>query len=92
VNAVDEIEMLRRYGDRLGATAPPDVDVTANVMATLRREVATGGSASVMRPLMIAAAAGWLVAATCGIFAQQAWVAVEDPLGALVAPFVVALQ
>jgi hypothetical protein len=92
VNNVDEIEMLRRYGARSAATAPPGIDVTADVLETLRSEGAVRRSQSVTRPLVMAAAAGWLVAVTCGFFGQQAWMAIEDPLGALVAPFVVALQ
>jgi hypothetical protein len=88
---VDEIELLRQYGARTRGEAPP-IDVTANVLATVRRESAARRSESVMRPLVVAAAAGWLVAVTCGYFAQQAWVTMDDPMGALVAPFVVSLQ
>ena len=89
---MDEIELLRRHGAILSAKTPPGVDVSADVLETLRREGAGGRSESATRPLVMAAAAGWLVAVTCAFFAQQAWVAIEDPLGALVAPFVVALQ
>ncbi len=84
--------MLRRYGARSGAKPQAAFDVTDDVLATLRRVGDDRGSASVSRPLVMAAAAGWLMAVTCAFFAQQAWVAIEDPLGALVAPFVVALQ
>ena len=84
--------MLRRYGARSSAKPQAAFDVTDDVLATLRREGAGRRSDVATRPLVMAAAAGWLVAVTCAFFAQQAWVAIEDPLGALVAPFVVALQ
>jgi hypothetical protein len=89
---MDAIEMLRAYGARSSAAPPPDVDVTADVLATLRREGAGRRPDVAVRPLVVVAAAGWLVAVTCGLLAQQAWTAVDDPLGGLVAPFVVGLQ
>lgn len=89
---MDGIEMLRRYGARSDAIALPEFDVSADVLATLRREGASGSAESVTRPLVMAAAAGWLVAVTCALYAQQLWTALNDPLGALMAPFVVALQ
>ena len=84
--------MLRRFGARSAAAAPPGIDVTADVLETLRREGADGRRVSATRPLVMMAAAGWLVAVSCAFFGQQAWAAIEDPLGALVSPFLVALQ
>jgi hypothetical protein len=88
---MDEIEMLRQYGARTGGNAP-GIDVAAEVLETLQREGMGRRVDVATRPLVMAAAAGWLVAVTCGLFAQQAWSVVDDPLGALVTPFVVTLE
>jgi hypothetical protein len=89
---MDEIEMLRQYGARTRGNMPPGIDVTAEVLETLRRDGMGRRVDLATRPLVMAAAAGWLVAVTCGLFAHQAWSVVDDPLGALVTPFVVALE
>jgi hypothetical protein len=89
---MDEIDMLRRYAAR-SAPSPPPIDVTADVLETLRHDPrATAGQASPLRPLWSVAAAGWLIAVSLTFFASQAWAEVQDPLGALLAPFVVNLQ
>jgi len=90
---VDEIEMLRQYGARLDSQSPPNVDVSRRVLETVRRgSAANDWSSTAMRPFAYAAAAGWLIAVTCGLFAQQAWMAIDDPLGALISPLTVSLQ
>jgi hypothetical protein len=81
------------YGKRLAAEATPNVDVTNRVLDTVRRDRSRPNwAATVTRPLAFAAAAAWLIAVTCGLFAQQAWTTIDDPLGALFSPFVVSLQ
>lgn len=88
---MDEIEMLRRYGAQFDDAAVPAVNVTSSVMETLRRTGRRKESVGTTRPLMLAAAASWLIALTCGYIAVQAWAAIDDPVTALVAPLVVAL-
>ena len=89
---MDELDMLRRYAAR-SAQSPPQVDVTAEVLETLRHDArGSARQASPLRSLWSVAAASWLVAASLTFFATQAWVEMQDPLGSLLAPFVVNLQ
>jgi len=89
---MDEIDMLHRYAAR-SAQSPPPVDVAADVLETLRNNPPSAArQGSPLRPLVSVAAASWLVAVSVTFFASQAWAEVQDPLGALLAPFVVNLQ
>jgi hypothetical protein len=87
---MDELDLLRRYGAR--PAPPPHVDVAADVLATLRRHPHAARSASPLRPLLTVAAASWVFAFSVAFFASQAWAQVQDPLSALLSPFVVSLQ
>jgi hypothetical protein len=88
---MDEIEKLRRYGARSVPARPLKIDVTADVMATLRSR-ASETSASTTRTVFIAAAACWLLAAGIGFLAQQSLADAQDPLASLTAPFSVTLE
>lgn len=89
---MDEVEMLRRYAAR-SAESPPPIDVTADVLDTLRRSPRRADRyASSLRPLMSIAAATWLLAFGVAFFASQAWADMQDPLDSLVTPFMVQLQ
>lgn len=90
---MDEIEVLRRYGARADLEAAPQVDVADRVLASIRRVPAERGwSAGSLRPMLAAAAASLLVAASLGFVAQQAVAEMYDPLTSLFTPFVVTLQ
>jgi hypothetical protein len=59
--------------------APPDVDVTADVMRTLRQR----RSAPATHMLLAVALASWALAAVSVVMAQQAISAWQDPLANL---------
>ncbi len=88
---MDEIEVLRKYAVRSAPTAPIDVDVTPSVMQTLRNHREDRFAVS-PRPLAMVAAASWVGVLATGVFVQQAWSILQDPIASLVAPFLVALQ
>ena len=87
---MDEIEFLRRQANRSDAP-PATADVADRVLATLRRREAQRRTLPA-GPLVAVAVAGWIAAAVCGFLVQQALSASEDPLDALVTPFMVVLQ
>jgi hypothetical protein len=87
----DEIERLRRYATRSASLGPFDIDVAADVMATLRRR-GNRPPASATRTIYTAVAASWLVAIGIGFFARQALADVQDPMNSLTAPFSVTLE
>jgi hypothetical protein len=88
---MDEIERLRQYVARSQPVAPLDIDVTADVMATLhsRRNQPV---ASTTPTVFLAVAASWLIAIGIGFFAQQSLADVQDPMHSLTAPFSVTLE
>lgn len=88
---MNEIEMLRRFGQNSAAPARTDLDVTARVMQTLhsRRDVEP---LLTLSPLVAVAAAGWLAVLATGVLVQDTWSALQDPIASLVSPFVVAMQ
>ena len=88
---MDEIDMLRKYAARTESAAPPDVDVTAEVMASIRR-TAERRPATSMRTVYAAVAASWLIAIGVGFFAQQALSDWQDPMNSFTAPFSVTLE
>jgi hypothetical protein len=88
---MDEIDMLRKYGARTEATPPPDIDVTADVMASIRR-AAHRPSAMSTRTAYAAVAASWLIAIGIGFYAQQALSDWQDPMNSFTAPFSVTLE
>jgi hypothetical protein len=90
-NELDEIDRLRRYAAQSAPTGPINVDVRADVMATLRRH-GNRSPATTTRPLFAAVAACWLVAIGIGFFAQQALSEVQDPMNSLAAPFSITLE
>jgi hypothetical protein len=87
---MDDIEALKQYGSRMQSQAAPPVDVTARVLQTIRNR--RERPIDSVRPLAMVLAAGWAAAIAVGFFVQQAWWDVQDPVAALVTPFVVALQ
>jgi hypothetical protein len=89
---MNEIELLRQYGQRSASSAPPDVEVTAAVLATLRSAERSDWFASTVRPLVSFATATWVLALVVGFFVQQAWSEMQDPLTSLLTSFGVALQ
>lgn len=88
---MDEMEALKQYGARMQTLAVPSVDVTARVLQTIRSRREARPIDSV-RPLAMVMAAGWAAAIAVGFFVEQAWWDVQDPVAALVTPFMVALQ
>jgi len=90
---MDEIEMLRQYGVRTARATSPRIDVTSSVLETLRHtSPARDRWTSLVQPLASVAAAGWLLAFSLGFFVQQALTELQDPISALVTPFVINLQ
>lgn len=90
---MDELEALRRYAERSAPPARLHVDVADDVLATLRgRETVVPFRGASLRPLIAAAAASVVVAATVGYAASASLAAMTDPLGSLFAPVVVTLQ
>ena len=83
---MNEIELLRQLNRRTRAPAPAAIDVTADVLATLRRGEETRFAMPVL--LTVAATACSIAIALC-LLAQQAFAATQDPLGSLLAPFFV---
>jgi hypothetical protein len=88
---MDEIERLRRYAAQSAPAGPVDIDVTGDVMATLRRR-GSRPPASTTRTVLTAVAASWLLAIGIGFFAQQALSDMQDPLSSLTTPFAVTLE
>jgi hypothetical protein len=88
---MDEIEALRNYAARSAPSTANDVDVTASVMQTLRNR-REDRFAVPLRPLVMVAAASWVGVIATGIFVQEAWSILQDPIASLIAPFVVAMQ
>jgi hypothetical protein len=89
---MDEIEVLRHYAAATAAT-PSRVDVTARVLETIRRgRFKRDWFAGAQRPMLMAAAAGLLVAVSLALFAQRSVAEMQDPLAALFTPFLVTLQ
>jgi hypothetical protein len=88
---VDEIERLRRYAARSAPADVSGIDVTADVMATIRKQHAMPQAATT-RTVFMAVAASWLVALSIGYFAQQALSDVQDPMNSLTTPFAVTLE
>ena len=88
---MDEIERLRQYAARSQPVGPLDIDVTADVMATLRRR---GYERPAAPPptIFLAVAASWLIAVGIGYFAQQSLADVQDPMHSLTAPFSITLE
>ena len=89
---MDEIERLRQYAARSQPAGPPDIDVTADVMATLRRRRYQQPAASTTPTVFLAVAASWLIAIGIGFFAQQSLADVQDPMHSLTAPFSITLE
>lgn len=90
---MDEIARLRDHAARLAASDTPLLDVSDRVLATIRRQLAQRASiAATTRPLWLAAAASLFVAASLGIYAQQAVADLQDPVSSLFMPLVVTLQ
>ncbi|MGD9632700.1 MAG: hypothetical protein AB7G28_10285 [Pirellulales bacterium] len=90
---MDEIKALREYAARTAADEPPPIDVTDRVLASIRAGRARQDRFSAaLRPLMAAAAASLLVAATLSFVAQQAVAELHDPLVSLFTPWMVTLQ
>jgi hypothetical protein len=87
---MDEIERLRQYAARSQPAGPLDIDVTADVMATLRRR--NEPVASTPPTIFFAVAASWLIAIGIGFFAQQSLADVQDPMHSLTAPFSITLE
>ena len=90
-NRIDEITRLRQYAARSAQADVSNIDVTADVMATIRSRRAVPQS-STTRTVFMAVAASWLVALSIGYFAQQALSDVQDPLSSLTTPFSVTLE
>ena len=88
---MDEIERLRQYAARSQPAGPLDIDVTADVMATLRRR-RYEQPASTTPTVFLAVAASWLIAIGIGFFAQQSLADVQDPMHSLTAPFSITLE
>ena len=88
---MNEIEMLRRSGARSDLVAHANVDVTARVLRTIRRGHQRRWPESV-RPLVTVLAASWMTVLVTGLFVQEVWSELQDPLTSLVTPFLVALQ
>jgi hypothetical protein len=90
---MDEIDMLRQYAARTEFNEAPPIDVTDQVLATIRQQRARPDcSARAQRPMLLAAAASFLVAASLGVVAQQLVADMQDPLVSLFTPLVVTLQ
>ena len=88
---MDEIERLRQYAARSAPADVSKIDVTADVMATIRNRRSVPES-STTRTVFMAVAASWLVALSIGYFAQQALSDVQDPMNSLTTPFAVTLE
>jgi hypothetical protein len=88
---MDEIEKLRQYAARSAPTKSVDIDVTADVMATIRHRRSQPQPATT-RTVFMAVAASWLVALGIGYVAQQALSDMQDPLNSLTTPFAVTLE
>ncbi len=86
---MDDIERLRRYAGKSARPLPPQIDVAADVLATLRSNQPT---APTTRPLLAVAAVVWMVAAFVSVLGTQALSELQDPLGSLLSPLVVSLQ
>lgn len=90
---MDEIDILRQYAARTESDAVPTVDVTDRVLASVRRQRARPDwYTRAQRPMMLAAAASLLVAASLGVFAEQLVADMQDPMVSLFTPLVVTLQ
>lgn len=88
---MDEIERLRQYAARSAPADVSKIDVTSDVMATIRNRRSVPES-STTRTVFMAVAASWLVALSIGYFAQQALSDVQDPMNSLTTPFSVTLE
>jgi hypothetical protein len=88
---IDEIERLRRYAARSAPADLSNVDVTADVMATIRNQRRVA-QPSTTQTVFMAVAASWLVALSIGYFAQQSLSDVQDPMNSLTTPFAVTLE
>ena len=88
---MDEVQLLRRYGKRSAPEAGVDVDVSGRVLQTLRSRQIQEPTAS-LRTLVVVAAASWVAVLATGIWVQEAWAALADPVASLVSPFVVTMQ
>lgn len=89
---MDELEILRQYAARADDHAPP-IDVADDVLATIRsRRARSDWFGQQQRPMLLAAAASLLVAASLGIYAQQLVAELQDPMVSLFTPLVVTLQ
>lgn len=90
---MDEIEVLRQYAARSDAVEPPPIDVRERVLDTIRRQRPRQDFLTTSRrPMWLAAAASLLVAATLGLYAQQAVAELQDPFASLFTPLIVTLQ
>ncbi len=90
---MNELERLSELGARMEQAAPDPIDVTARVLRTIRlgRQRKNRWSLSI-QPLAAVLAASWVSVLITGIFVQQAWSQLQDPITSLLTPFVVALQ
>jgi hypothetical protein len=88
---IDEIARLRQYAAQTERADATKIDVTADVMSTIRSQRALPQS-STTRTVFMAVAASWLVALSIGYFAQQALSEVQDPLSSLTTPFSITLE
>ena len=88
---MDEIERLRQYAARSSPGDVSNIDVTADVMTSIRNQRRMA-EPSATRTVFMAVAASWLVAIGIGYFAQQSLTDVQDPLNSLTSPFAVTLE
>jgi hypothetical protein len=88
---MNEIDLLRRYGDESAETGRVNIDVTARVMRTLHNQ-RDEYSAAAWRPFAAVAAAAWVAVLATGISVYEAWNTLQDPIVSLLSPFVLSMQ
>jgi hypothetical protein len=87
---MDEIERLRRYAAHSARQSPLAIDVRARVLESIRRRRPDSDwLAGSVRPMVFAAAASLLVAASLGLLAQHSLAEMQDPLASFFTPFLV---
>jgi hypothetical protein len=89
------MDMLQRFEQLAAAArreAPPAIDVTARVMARIRRQVRPEARRADNITLAVMAVVSVLAASIVAVVAMDAWSAMIDPMSSLFQPLSVVMQ